>query len=185
MTQMKPDQGLPATEKTEIRVAYSPTVFYLSVVCYDTEPEKLVVSDARRDASLDGNDSFLFILDTYNDGQNGFLFGTNSIGVEHDGQVDNEGQGNFGGNRQQSGMIGGFNINWDASWTVKAQVGDYGWSAEFAIPLRTLRFNSGDNQTWGINFQRNIRKNNEIVYWAPLPLSFNIMRLSLAGKMHG
>jgi len=115
MTQTKPDQGKPASEQTEVRIAYTPSVFYLSIVCYDKEPEKLVVADARRDASLDGTDSFLFILDTYNDGQNGFLFGTNSLGIEYDGQVDNEGQGNFGTRRQQGGVIGGFNINWDAS----------------------------------------------------------------------
>ena len=185
MIQLKPNQGQPASEKTEIRIAYSPSIFYLSVICYDSEPGKLVVADARRDASLDDTDSFLFILDTYNDGQNGFLFGTNSLGVEYDGQVDNEGQGNFNNNRQQGGTIGGFNINWDASWTVKSRVSEYGWSAEFAIPLNTLRFNSGENQTWGVNFQRNIRKTNEIVYWAPLPLTFDIKRLSLAGKMHG
>ena len=185
LTQVQPDNGAPASEKTEIRLVYTPTVLYVGVVCYDHEPDKLVVSDARRDASLEGTDSFLFILDTYHDGQNGFLFGTNSIGVEYDGQVDNEGQGNFNNNRQQGGVIGGFNINWDASWEVSSQVGEYGWSAEFAIPLRTLRFNSGDNQTWGINFQRNIRKNNEIVYWAPLPLQFDIKRLSLAGDLQG
>lgn len=185
LIQLTPNQGQPATEKTEIRIAYTPGTFYLAVVCYDDQPEKLVVADARRDASLDDTDSFLFILDTYNDGQNGFLFGTNPLGVEYDGQVDNEGQGNFNNNRQQGGTIGGFNINWDASWTVKTQVGPYGWSAEFVIPLRTLRFNSGDNQTWGVNFQRNIRKNNEIDYWAPLPLTFDIKRLSLAGKLHG
>ncbi|MDN5205623.1 DUF5916 domain-containing protein [Fulvivirgaceae bacterium BMA10] len=185
LTQVQPDNGLPATEKTEIRIAYTPSVFYVSVICYDAEPGKLVVSDARRDASLDGTDSFLFILDTYNDGQNGFLFGTNSLGIEYDGQVDNEGQGNFNNNRQQGGVIGGFNLNWDASWDVKTSVGDYGWSAEFALPLRTLRFNSGDNQTWGINFQRNIRKTNEIAYWVPIPIQFDIKRLSLAGKLHG
>ncbi len=185
MIQVKPDNGQPASEPTEIHLAYTPTVLYVGVVCYDQKPGKLVVSDARRDASLEGTDSFLFILDTFHDGQNGFLFGTNSIGVEYDGQVDNEGQGNFNNNRQQGGMIGGFNINWDASWEVKSQVGDYGWSAEFAIPLNTLRFNSGDDQTWGINFQRNIRKNNEIAYWAPLPLQFDLKRLSLAGTLKG
>uniref|UniRef100_UPI0035935737 hypothetical protein n=1 Tax=Pricia sp. TaxID=2268138 RepID=UPI0035935737 len=57
-----------------------------------------------------------FILDTYKDGQNGFVFGTNSIGVEYDAQVDNEGQGNTNVNRQQVGTIGGFNLNWDGSW---------------------------------------------------------------------
>jgi len=185
MVQVQPDNGQPASERTEIRIAYTPRTMYISAVCYDSTPDKLVVSDARRDASLDGTDSFLFIFDTFNDGQNGFLFGTNSIGVEYDGQVDNEGQGNNNNNRQQGGVIGGFNLNWDASWEVKSEVGDYGWSAEFAIPLRTIRFNSGDNQTWGINFQRNIRKTNEIVYWAPLPFQFDIKRLSLAGDLSG
>jgi hypothetical protein len=185
LVQTKPDAGFPASERTDIRIAYTSTTFYLSVVCYDREPGKLVVSDARRDATLDNTDSFLFILDTYHDGQNGFIFGTNPLGIEYDGQVDNEGQGNQSVNRQQAGVIGGFNLNWDASWKVKAMVGDFGWSAEFAIPLRTLRFASGKDQVWGINFQRNIRKTNEIAYWAPLPIQFDLKRLSLEGTLTG
>ena len=183
--QTKPSAGFPASEKTEVRIGYTKTTFYLSVVCFDAEPNKLVVSDARRDATLDNTDSFLFILDTYHDRQNGFMFGTNSIGIEYDGQVDNEGQGNFSSNRLQTGVIGGFNLNWDASWTVRSKVGEYGWSAEFAIPLRTLRFASGKDQTWGINFQRNIRKTNEIDYWAALPIQFDLKRLSLEGTLTG
>ncbi len=183
LIQTKPKAGFPASEKTEIRIGYTATTFYLSVICFDTEPSRLVVSDARRDATLDNTDSFLFILDTYHDGQNGFMFGTNPIGIEYDGQVDNEGQGNQSTNRQQAGVIGGFNLNWDAAFTVKSLVGDFGWSAEFAIPLRTLRFASGQNQTWGINFQRNIRKNNEIDYWAALPIQFDLKRLSLEGTL--
>lgn len=183
--QAKPNSGFPATEKTEIRIALTENTFYLSVVCYDKEPDKLVVSDARRDATLDNTDSFLFVLDTYHDSQNGFMFGTNPIGIEYDAQVDNEGQGNFTGNRMQSGTVGGFNINWDASFEVKSLTGDFGWSAEFAIPLRTLRFASGKDQVWGINFQRNIRKTNEIDYWAALPIQFDLKRLSLAGTLTG
>ena len=183
--QTKPNAGYPASEKTEIHVAYTATTFYVAVVCHDQDPQKLVVSDARRDATLDNTDSFLFILDTYHDRQNGFIFGTNSIGIEYDGQVDNEGQGNFSVARLQAGVIGGFNLNWDASWTVKALVGDFGWSAEFAIPLRTLRFAPGKDQEWGINFQRNIRKTNEIAYWAALPIQFDLKRLSLGGTLTG
>jgi len=185
LTQTRPNRGQPSTEKTDIRIAYSKSTFFLSVVCYDSKPQDLVVSDARRDAPLDNTDAFLFILDTYNDGQNGFMFGTNSIAVEYDAQVDNEGQGNFNSNRQVGGTIGGFNINWDGSWEVKTEVGDYGWSAEFAIPFRTLRFATGDDVTWGVNFQRIIRKNNEIDFWAPLPIEFDLKRLSLAGKLTG
>jgi len=185
MWQAKPNSGFPASEKTEIRIGLTETTFYLAVVCYDKEPGRLVVSDARRDATLDNTDSFIFILDTYHDSQNGFMFGTNPIGIEYDAQVDNEGQGNNTNNRMQSGTVGGFNLNWDASWEVKSMVGDFGWSAEFAIPLRTLRFASGKDQVWGINFQRNIRKSNEIDYWAALPIQFDIKRLSLEGTLTG
>ncbi len=185
MWQTRPNAGQPASEPTEIRIAYNKETFFVSVVAYDANPEGLVVTDARRDAPLDNTDCFMFILDTYNDSQNGFVFGTNFQGVEYDAQVNNEGQGNFNSNRQQGGTIGGFNINWDASWEVEAEVGDYGWSAEFAIPFRTLRFASGENQAWGINFRRNIRKANEIAYWAKLPIQFDLNRLSLAGKLTG
>ncbi|MEP3211438.1 MAG: DUF5916 domain-containing protein [Maribacter sp.] len=181
LSQAQPNFGQAPTEKTEIRVAYTAEVFYVSVVCYDSSPSSLVVSDARRDADLDNTDAFLFILDTYKDGQNGFIFGTNSLGVEYDGQVDNEGQGNFNANRQQGGTIGGFNLNWDGAWEVQTEVGDFGWSAEFAIPLRTLRFQSGKD--WGINFRRNIRKSNEIAFWAEMPVGLDLKRLSLAGTL--
>ncbi len=185
LKQIKPNYGLPASEKTSIRVAYTNKILYVSVVCYDSAPDQIVISDSRRDADLSDEDSFLFILDTYNDQQNGFLFGTNASGMEYDAQIDNEGEGNFTANRQQGGVVGGTNINWDASWEVKTEKGDYGWSAEFAIPLRSIRFNSGSNKVWGINFQRNISKRSETAYWANLPLGFDIKRLSLAGKMSG
>ena len=185
LQQVQPHYGTPASEPTEIRIAFTKEFFYLAVVCHDAQPDQLVVSDARRDGDLDGTDAFLFILDTYRDRMNGFVFGTNPIGVEYDAQVDNEGQGNFSANRQQQGIIGGFNLNWDASWEVKTQVGDFGWSAEFAIPLRTLRYRTGKDQLWGINFRRNIRKTNEIAYWSLIPIGLDLNRLSLAGSLEG
>lgn len=185
LKQIKPNYNQPASEETAIRVAYTQKTLYIAVICYDKTPDQIVVSDSRRDGDLSDEDSFLFILDTYNDQQNGFLFGTNANGMEYDAQIDNEGEGNFSANRQQGGVVGGTNINWDASWEVKTETGDYGWSAEFAIPLRSIRFNSGTDKIWGINFQRNISKRSETTFWANLPLGFDIKRLSLAGKMTG
>ena len=185
LTQVTPQYGAAISESTHIRLAYTNKMFYVAVVCFDQNPDKIVVSDSRRDADLNDEDSFLFIFDTYNDQQNGFLFGTNADAMQYDAQIDNEGEGNFSNNRQQGGVVGGTNINWDASWEVKTQRGEYGWSAEFAIPLKSLRFTPGENKTWGINFQRNIAKNSEIAYWASLPLGFDIKRLSMAGKMKG
>lgn len=185
LVQQMPNYGLPASEKTEVRIAYDLENLYVSAVCYDSSPNELAVTDVRRDANLTNTDAFIFVIDTYFDRQNGFVFGTNSVGIEYDAQVDNDGQGNFNNNRQQGGVIGGFNLNWDASWVVATQIGDYGWSAEFMIPLKTIRFKSGDDVKWGFNFQRNISKNNEIDYWSLLPLTFELRRISLAGTLDG
>ena len=191
--QNTPDEGQPASERTEVFIAYTDDTLYFGVVCYTRDPSTIIVADSRRDSSLEETDSFQIILDTYLDRQNGFVFGTNPAGVEYDGQVTNEGQGSgrFGGfvvrsgSRQQRGSGGGFNLNWDGVWQVNTQISEIGWTAEIAIPFRTLRFPSGEVQTWGVNFQRNIRSRNEQSYWASLPRQFNLNRLSLAGELQG
>ncbi|MFQ5737807.1 MAG: DUF5916 domain-containing protein [Acidobacteriota bacterium] len=182
--QTTPDEGKPASERTDVRIGYTPSTLYFAVVCYDRNPKEIVVSDSRRDSPLNETDSFQIILDTYRDRQNGFVFGTNPAGVEYDGQVANEGQGGgFGGGRQRGGSGAGFNINWDGSWEVRTQVGKVGWSIEFAIPFRTLRYPRDRSQTWGLNFQRNIRRRKETAFWSPLPRQFNLYRLSQAGLL--
>ena len=192
--QNTPDEGEPASERTEVRIVYTDDTIYFGVVCFVGDPATVIVSDARRDSSLVETDSFQIVLDTYRDLQNGFVFGTNPAGLEYDGQLTNEGEGSGGiggglvvrsGSQQQRGSGGGFNLNWDGVWQVATQVTDVGWTAEFAIPFRTLRYASGVTQTWGLNFQRNIRHRNEQSYWAPLPRQFNLNRLSLAGELRG
>ena len=192
--QNTPDEGQPASERTEVRIIYTEDTVYFGIVCYVSDPSTIIVSDSRRDSSLNDTDSFQIIIDTYLDKQNGFLFGTNPAGLEYDGQVTNEGQGGgrFGGgvvrrsgSQQQRGSGGGFNVNWDGVWQVDAEISEIGWTAEIAIPFRTLRYPSGGVQTWGLNFQRNIRSRNEQSYWAPLPRQFRLHRLSLAGELQG
>ena len=178
--QEQPDEGQPSTERTEVRVVFTGSTIYVGVICYDREPGAIIVSDARRDAALDQTDSFQIIFDTYRDKLNGFVFGTNPAGIEYDGQVTNEGQGGAGlagGQRQQGGAGSGFNVNWDGAWEVRSRISEIGWSAEFAIPFRTLRFPAGAQQTWGVNFQRNIRRRNERSYWSPVPRQYNLCLL--------
>ena len=176
--QVKPAEGQPASQKTEVYIGYTDTALYIGVVAYDDDPGNIVIADSRRDSRLGDSDAFLVIIDGLLDRQNGYVFGTNAAGVEYDGQVVREGAG--GG----FGSGGGFNLNWDGTWTVKSRIGDHGWSAEFEIPFRTLRYNSKEVQTWGINFQRNIRSNNEVAYWSPLERNRNLYRLSEAGTLH-
>ena len=187
--QSAPEEGQPATERTEVRVVVTTDTIFFGVVCYDRDPSSIIVSDSRRDSSMNDADSFQMVLDTFNDSQNGFVFGTTPAGQEYDGQVINEGEGRgglfSGGGGFSRGSGGGFNLNWDGAWQVRTKISDVGWSAEFAIPFRTIRYPPREDQSWGVNFQRNIRRRNETAYWAPLPRQYNIYRVSMAGQLTG
>ena len=186
-SQTAPDEGQPASERTEVRIVFTDDTIYFGVVCYDRDPDAIIVTDSRRDSSITDSDSFQLILDTFLDRQSGFVFGTSPGGQEYDGQLSNEGAGGsrFGGGGTSSGAGGGFNLNWDGVWQVRTAISDVGWSAEFAIPFRTLRFPVGREQVWGLNFQRGIRRRNELSYWMPLPRQFDLFRVSLAGQLVG
>lgn len=173
--QVRPNEGQPASARTEVRVAYSADTLYVAVICFDDDPAKLIVADSRRDADLDDLDSFQMIIDGFQDRQNGFVFGTTPAAGEYDGQVTKSG----GGGQEAAG----FNLNWDASWQVQTHIGDFGWSAEFAIPFKSLRYSGKGEQNWGINFQRNIARLDEVSYWAPLSRQYDLFRLSEAGTL--
>lgn len=184
-TQTAPFDGQPASFDTFVRVGVHGSHLYVGVVLLDPDPVALIVSDRRRDASLGDSDSFRFILDTFQDQQNGFVFGTNVAGAEYDAQlIGSSGGGGFGG-RMSGGSGGGLNVNWDAAWDVVTQVTPKGWTAEFAIPFNTLRFPRQAAQTWGINFERTIRRNNETAFWAPLERQFSLTRVTHAGTLSG
>jgi hypothetical protein len=181
--QTTPDEGQPSTERTEVRIVHTRDTLYIGVICFDRSPSEIIVSENRRDAPLTDMDAVQIILDTYRDRQNGFIFGTNPAGLEYDAQVTNEGELSVLASR--TGSTGGFNLNWDGSWEVRTQIGEYGWSAEFAIPFRTLRYGSGNPQTWGINIQRTIRRRKEVAYWVKMPRQYNLNHVSRAGELHG
>jgi hypothetical protein len=179
--QTTPDAGAPASQRTEVRLLFSESTLYFGVICYDDDPSGIIVNESRRDSPLDDTDSFQIVLDTYLDRQNGFVFGTNPTGLEYDGQVTNEGEGGRG----LGSSLGGLNLNWNGTWIVRTRMAEFGWSAEFAIPFTTLRYDRKRTDTWGMNFQRNIRRRNERAFWSPLPRQFNLLRLSQAGTLTG
>src|SRR5215210_2904726 len=191
-TQTDPIEGAPASERTEVRIVYDKSNIYIGVICFDSEPGKVIVNQSRRDADLTETDAIIMVLDTFNDNQNAFVFGTNPLGIEYDGQVSGEGQTSGTSNNQQSGTggsqrgtIGSLNLNWDGDWKVKSSVTERGWEAEIAIPFKTLRYATGDNKTWGFNLKRNIRRKNEQVYLAPVQRGFDVFRVSSAAKLTG
>jgi hypothetical protein len=167
--QAEPLEGQPASERTEVRMLYDGTSIFVGVTLHDRDPSQIVTTDTRRDAGLGDQDSFQVIFDTFRDQQNGFVFGTNAAGVQYDAQVRNQGNPS---------------TSWDGSWEVRTQNGEIGWTAEFRIPLRTLRYGAPP-QVWGVNFMRNIQRRRERTYWAPMPRQFNLSRLSSAGELRG
>ena len=182
-------EGAPVTERTEVRILTDGDALYVGAWLYDREPSRIVPGEKVRDVTLSNSDYFAVILDTYLDRQNGFVFATTPASVEYDGQVVKEGEGGgvsaTGQTRAQSGSMGGFNLNWDGSWTVATSIDSLGWYAEFRIPFSTLRYGGGATQTWGLNLARSIRRKNEEAFWSFIPRQFNLYRLSRAGTMEG
>ena len=190
--QREPSDGQPASEPTEVRVVFDDQALYVGVWLFDSRPDEIVPGERIRDYQVEQSDNVVLIFDTYKDEQNGFVFGTTPAGIEYDGQVANEGQGGgrFGGGggggqrRFQSGAGGGFNKNWDGSWTVAASQDGEGWYAEFRIPFNTLRYGT-DSPSWGFNVSRRIRRLNEESFWSAVPREFNLYRLNYAGDLEG
>src|SRR5213594_3596988 len=197
--QQEPDEGSVATEETEVRFAYDERNLYIGIICFDSQPENIVVTQNRRDGSLTDTDSIQILLDTFHDRQNAFVFGTSPTGIEYDGQVSKAGQGDSGGfgagNRggqggtgqggAQRGGAAAFNGNWDGVWSVRSQITARGWESEMVIPFRTLRYVPGTERVWGLQIMRNLRRHNEQSYWTPISRVFDLLQVDVAGQLEG
>ena len=182
-------EGQPVTERTEVRILTDGEALYVGAWLYDSDRTGIVTGARVRDGDITKSDYFGILLDTYHDRQNGFVFTTTPAGIEYDAQVVNEGEGGGvqlpGQTSATAGALGGFNINWDGSWTVATSVDTAGWYAEFRIPFTTLRFGAGDEQTWGLNLVRSIRRKSEEAFWSFIPRQFSLMKISRAGTLAG
>ena len=182
-------EGQPVTERTEVRIISDGQALYVGAWLYDRDPGGIIAGEKVRDGDISKSDYFGILLDTYHDRQNGFVFTTTPAAIEYDAQVVNEGEGGGlqlpGQTRAMAGSLGGFNLNWDGTWTVATSVDSNGWYAEFRIPFTTLRYGSGDQQTWGLNLVRNIRRKNEESFWSFVPRQFSLQKVSRAGTLDG
>ena len=174
--QRDPRPGEPATERTEVRVAVDGTRLILGVVCFDSEPDRMLANQMQRDQPFGGDDRFLWGLDTYLDGRTGYFFEINPAGAMGDGLVTGPGGGSqFGGQMNKS---------WDGIWIARVRRNDKGWTAEIEIPFRTLNLNP-DSDTWGVNFQRTVRRKNEESLWSGWQRTEGLLRMSNAGRLTG
>ena len=179
--QQEPSEGDPATERTVVRLLYDARALYIGVEAFDSDPGGVVATEKRRDSPrLFDEDNFQIILDTFRDRRSGYMFVTSPLGAKLEQQVAEEGEGGFRGNNSSN-----INVNWDGVWDVVTRRTSEGWVAEIAIPMVTLRFPKAEQQVWGVNFMRNIRRKNEQVFWAPISKEYSLTRVSRAGTMTG
>jgi hypothetical protein len=154
--QIEPQDGAPATEKTEMWVGFDRDTVYVTFRCWESRMDRVVAKEMRRDntAIWSGDDVVVFYLDTFNDGRNGFQFVINSIGGRGDGQASNDGS---------------FNGDFNTIWDVATGRFDGGWIVETAVPFKSLRYRPGAEQVWGINAVRTNRWKNELSFLNPVP----------------
>ncbi|MGH9803271.1 MAG: DUF5916 domain-containing protein, partial [Blastocatellia bacterium] len=168
--QREPKPEVAATERTEVRLLMDKDNLYIGVMCYDSEPGKVVGTQMRRDALLQSDDRIQILLDPFHDRRNAFYFATNPAGALVDGLIIENGQR--------------INYDWNAIWDVRVKRFDKGWSAEFAIPFKSLSFTPGQD-AWGFNFSRFIVRKIEEDRWATPRLDVQFTQVSEAGELTG
>ena len=167
LTQRQPITGDPPTERTEISLLHDGDALYIGMMCYDSEPNKILGTQMARDASLGSDDRLEIVLDTFRDQRNAFYFATNPSGALVDALAFANGQSNN---------------DWDAIWDVRTRRSAEGWSAEFAIPFKSLTF-PADRSVWGFNVARFIQRKLEDDRWSAARLDVQLLQVSEAGEI--
>lgn len=165
--QQDPVLGGTPTERTEVRIIYSRDHLYMGVLCFDSEPDKMLGNTMKRDEYLRADDRFMWVMDTFLDQQSGYFFEMNPSGLMADSLM---------------GSGGAQSREWDGIWDAKALRSELGWTLEIKIPFRTLNFDP-DGTAWGINFQRTIRRKNEENLWTGYLRNQQLRQMSNAGLL--
>jgi hypothetical protein len=170
-TQVTPVQGAEPSQRTVVRILSDSENLYFAVRCYDTEVDQIVANRMGRDDFLFYDDRFQIALDPFHDRLNGYSFEVNPLGARRDVLIEGK----------------AFSLDWDTIWSAKTQIDAKGWSAEIRIPYQSLNYDpNGD--TWGINFSRGIRRNNEEDRFAdPYPQRFlsDLGNAGIISNMYG
>jgi len=167
--QTEPGRGVPPVDRTEFRLVYDDDNIYIAARMHQSGP--IITSGLQRDFTPPGDgDVIAFMFDPFDTDRDGFFFQTNPDGAKRDQQTS-----------------GGIRSNeWDGVYDVATNIDDAGWSSEFAIPFKTLRFDeSNPDQQWGFNVMRLTRYSNEWSMWTPARRPYNIFNVFIAGRMHG
>lgn len=152
--QMEPAKGKSASERTVVFISYDEEYVFIGVECYDSSPMNIVSGIQTRDKLENSDDAIFVILDSYNDKRSAFGFGINAINTQTDFRIRDDGRS--------------IDYNWDEKWESIAKTSQKGWTAEFAIPFRSLTYDTSIKD-WGLSLRRVIKKNIEVSYWPAAP----------------
>ena len=149
-SEFEPNNGVDASERTEVRIIYDNVAIYIGAKMYDSKPDEIARQLGDRDSGDDVNtDIFGIGLDTYDDDQNAFVFLVSAGGVQTDARLSQL----------------GWDQVWDAVWNSSVQIDEDGWTAEIEIPYSALRFPAKEVQTWGVQCRRDLRRTRQTFFW--------------------
>lgn len=169
LIQQEPEPRAPTRYSTKVRLLTDGQTLYIGVIATDPEPGRISVHALQRDASMDGDDTLSIVMDTFGDRRTAFLFRINPAGARQDGLVD---------------ATGVLSLDWDGIWDAAVSRTGRGWSAEIAIPARSLNF-SQKNVSWGFNVERHIPRELLTLRWAGTTLDSQLTDLRRSGTLTG
>ncbi|MBO6570940.1 MAG: carbohydrate binding family 9 domain-containing protein [Balneola sp.] len=174
--QVWPNDGEPATEDSEVRIAYDRDNLYFAFRFYDKNPELIRAKNLERGGRNDRDDHAYIGLDTFGDGRNAYLFEMNALGTQDDATITDE-------------RLTITSFSWDAVFVSETIIDDQGWTLEVSIPFRQLRFPDDDELNFGIMLSRTINRKNERVLWPRIGLEYgnftSLAAVSQYGKLTG
>lgn len=156
-TQIEPNNGELSEQQTEIRIVYNDQSIYIAARMFDTQADSILKQFGPRDSRGQNSDYFGISIDTYNKQQNAFNFVVSVAGVQSDSYITPNGD----------------DRNWNVIWKSAVKIHDKGWDVEMEIPYSSIRFPNQDEQVWGINFMRELRRRREVSHWNPVDAAVN------------
>jgi len=167
--QFRPEFGQPSPYRTVVRVAQTDSSLFVAFEAHDPDMSRLAAIRTQRDSRLFRDDSVQVMLDTFGDKRTAYAFRTNALGTQEDGRIADNGR-----------VV---DHRWDATWHVAVKRFDDRWTVEMEIPFSILRFETGEDVNWGLNFLRSVPRRQEHSTWT-YP-SEVVSRVSAFGQLTG
>ncbi|MEM1258659.1 MAG: DUF5916 domain-containing protein [Bacteroidota bacterium] len=165
-----PTDSVLAKQQSDIKMIYDETTLYVGITVHAAGND-YVVPSLQRDFRAGGSDNITLMFDTFNDGTNAFLFGTNPYGIRREALVSNGGT-----------TLSGFTTSWDVKWRGETKMYDNYYISEWAIPLTSFKFKQGETK-WRFNSYRFDVQSNESSTWMQIPQNQFIFNLAFMGDM--